>query len=224
MQPEYRRLTNVPHTRRRRRLYSARDHELVRWDDCARTDDPTEVDRPPRIDGEPPDPGRSYRAAPADPPRRGGWLQRTTGLPGPCAADRTCRFSDRPGIRGQALVELALVMPIILLAGLGFIEAGRLVNTKADVDRSTYAVAETAADYPDDERWNAVAGRLLADCDADVHRDAMLATATATCTYHPLIFSGFDGISISSEESAAIRNIADTTPTPSSSTEPSVAP
>ncbi len=120
---------------------------------------------------------------------------------------------------GQAIVELAIIFPLLIFAAMGFLEAGRLVVTKAEVDRNTYAVAETAARYPDDERWQSVAARLLpAECDVQVHRDALLATASSRCQYRPLIFRDYDGIVISSEESAAT---AGPEPTPSPSSEPS---
>lgn len=107
-------------------------------------------------------------------------------------------------VPGQAVVELALAMPIILFIALGFAELGFLIATKAHQDRSTYAVAGWASQHPGDS-WESIASKELPGCDVEVDRsDRDLTRAIATCAYTPRVFPGlFDGLPITSEEVAA---------------------
>jgi hypothetical protein len=215
---------SIPHAARRRRHYSTRAHDRPvagkRWEACSRSDDPAEHDRPPQAllsrlqpTERPVDEldGRSGREAP---------LQRSSGLPGPCAADLTCRYAGRPGWSGQALVEFALIAPVMILVLLGAAEMGMLYAARAAQDRSTAVVADWAADRPGED-WRLAADRELPGCDVHVTIDDGLGilTATATCTYHPRITSNlWDGLPISSEASAAIS--PEPTPSPAGSVAP----
>lgn len=125
---------------------------------------------------------------------------------------------------GQAIVETALVLPLLLFIALGFTEAGILVATKADQDRSTAVVATWAADHPGAD-WQAVADQELPGCDVDVATSADppdLVTAAATCEYLPRVTRGlWDGLPISSEETAASEPAATSAPVePSASAAP----
>jgi hypothetical protein len=206
---------------RRGRTYSPRDHELAsfgqRWHACSRDDDPSEVDRPSRIDGEPPDRARSYPTPPADGSRQ---AVAVPGWDGPCAADLACRYAGRPGIRGQALVEFALVAPVMLFTILGGIEAGMLVVAKADQDRRTAVVATWAGTHPGDESWHAIAADQLAGCSVTEAGDGPdLVTIDATCEYHPVATRGlWDGLPVSSSASAVLAATA--SPEPSASVVP----
>ena len=209
---------STPHAARRRRHYSRRAHDrpAVRWDACSRDDDPSQHDRPAPapLSGlepterpvDPPD-GRSGREAP---------LQRTAGLPGPCASDLTCRYARRPGWSGQAIVEFALIAPIMILVLLGAAEMGMLYAARAAQDRATGVVADWAADRPGED-WHPAADRELPGCAVDVTTDELgIVHAGSTCTYGPKITSNlWDGLPISSEASAAIA--PSPTPEPSAS-------
>ena len=109
--------------------------------------------------------------------------------------------------RGQAIVEFALVFPILAFAGLGLAEAGFLLASQEDQDRATSTVAVWAASHPDAD-WHAVAASELPDCDVDVVASSDppdLFTVTARCTYHPRVTANlWTGLPITTEQSAAI--------------------
>jgi hypothetical protein len=227
-------------TARRGRLYSPREHESRqrdelerragrRWSQYRDVAGFAELvdERPRQTAAQPPAEAVSCHTPPAGTSGRDAGLQLTSGgtgadpsgLSGPCAADRTCRFADRVGIRGQAIVEFALVFPIIAAILLGAAEMGMLYAARAAQDRAGGVVADYAAARPGDESWNAVADRELPGCDVDVTTDGLgILTARATCQYEPVITSNlWDGLPISSEASAAIAP----EPTPSASPDPS---
>ncbi len=126
---------------------------------------------------------------------------------------------------GQALVELAVALPVLMLVALGFLEAGRLMVTKAAQDRDTATVAAWVAVHPS-EAPGPVVGRLdsLRGCDLEVSLDDDLGivTATASCRYEPLVTKGlrvFDNTVITSTEVFAL-----TAPEPSASSPSSPSP
>jgi hypothetical protein len=118
---------------------------------------------------------------------------------------------------GQALAETALILPVLLFAGLGFVEAGFLLGAKAAQDRATATVAAWAAGHPG-EPWAAVAAAELPGCDVTVAvatDPPDLVTASATCTYRPVVTRGlWDGLPISSTEAAAAWPTPDPTVAP----------
>ncbi len=127
--------------------------------------------------------------------------------------------------QGQALVEFALILPILLFIILGSIEAGFLIIEKARQDRETSVVAEWAAGH-DNDSWRAVANKGLPGCDVEVTSPLPdLVQATSRCQYRPKVLVGFpifDGLPISSRE-AAVR-LRTPEPLPSAGPSPSVTP
>lgn len=123
--------------------------------------------------------------------------------------------------RGQALVETALVLPVLLFTCLGFIEAGLLVAQDAAQARATATVAAWAAEHPGDAGWQDVAGRQLGGCQVTLDAsEPGLVTVSATCHYDPRITHGlWDGLPISTSETAAVREAA-----PATSATPAPAP
>ena len=120
---------------------------------------------------------------------------------------------------GQALVEFALITPILLFTILGGVEAGFLLITKADQDRATAVIAQWAAMHPG-ESWNSVANKELPECTVEVKESSPdLLEATSRCLYSPKVLVGFpifSGLPISSHETAALPK-KDPSPDPSPS-------
>jgi len=106
--------------------------------------------------------------------------------------------------RGQALVEFAFILPLLLFILLGAMESGFLLIEKAHQDRATYLVAEWAATHPN-ESWNAVANKELPGCEVEVSDPLPgLVQATSLCPYIPKVgVPLFDRIQISSREAAS---------------------
>ena len=131
-----------------------------------------------------------------------------------------CRPGDYPPHdppRGQALVEFALAVPVVLFLILGGIEAGLLIIDKAQQDRSTGVVADYAAHHPGDASWHAVANQQLPGCAVTLDDTGKpgIVTVGSVCEYHPVATRGlWDGLNVSSEESAAT---SDPTPEPTAS-------
>lgn len=135
---------------------------------------------------------------------------------------RASRLAGSSRGRGQALVELALILPVLLVACLGAADAGRLVVQKADQDRRTAVVAEWAATHPG-ESWHSIAGFELPGCSVEAEdgpRDVV--AIGSVCTFEPLFLHGLlDGLPIASSGSAAA--LTDR-PGPDPSEEPSPSP
>jgi hypothetical protein len=112
-------------------------------------------------------------------------------------------------VRGQAIVEFALVLPLILFIMLGFTEVGFLLIAKAAQDRDTAVIAQWAAVHPG-ESWNSIASKMLPGCDVNVERQPNdLVEATSRCQYRPRVLVGFplfDGLPISSQETSVDLN------------------
>lgn len=119
--------------------------------------------------------------------------------------------------RGQVIVELALAMPVLLFTILGGIEAGFLLIAKADQDRATQVVADWAVFHPG-ESWNSVANQELPGCTVTVDESSRdVVEAASRCQYRPKVLVGmplFDGLPISSHETAAVRVSKSPEPTP----------
>lgn len=129
---------------------------------------------------------------------------------------------------GQALVEFALMLPLVLWIGLAFIEAGLLVAEKADQDRRLAFVADWAAANPDQD-WRPLADDRLPGCAVELadHPDdaADVLTLAATCQYAPIATAGlWAGLPISSEASAVVAPEPTPTPTPTPEPTGTVAP
>jgi len=126
--------------------------------------------------------------------------------------------------KAQALVEFALILPILLFTILGGVEVGYLLITKAHQDRATAVVADWAASHPNSS-WNAVANRELPGCDVEVTSIVPdLVQATSRCPYQPKTgLPMFDQIPISSRETALTRSSppASSSPTPTTVASPS---
>src|SRR5512146_911515 len=105
--------------------------------------------------------------------------------------------------RGQALVEMALLMVFLGGVGWGVLESARLFLTVAHDNRATDTLAHWAAAHPGED-WSAVAERELPGCDVTVSEPMPgVIEAGSRCVYHPLLFRGWDLLPISSRESAA---------------------
>jgi hypothetical protein len=121
--------------------------------------------------------------------------------------------------RGQALVEMALVLPLLLFLFLGAVEAAFLLTAKAYQDRATSVVAVWAAEHPRDSSWNSIAVRELPGCTVTVTTPRPdLIEATAICLYHPVATHGlWNGLPMTSRESANVSP----SPKPGASVSPS---
>jgi hypothetical protein len=120
--------------------------------------------------------------------------------------------------RGQALIELALALPLILLIVLGTVEISFALIAVAKQDRATSTLAQYAALH-DDDSWHAVAERELRGCDVMISQVLPdLVKVEVSCPYQPKVFPGWTGLRISSSE------IAPRVPAPSPPAPASLAP
>ncbi|MBA3583026.1 MAG: pilus assembly protein [Gemmatimonadetes bacterium] len=109
---------------------------------------------------------------------------------------------------GQALVEFALLAPVLLFTILGGIEVAFLLTDRDAQARDTGVVADYAAANPDDASWHALAALRLPGCAVEVDRNPPgppgYVVASATCQYQPVATHGlWDGLPISTEAAAA---------------------
>lgn len=81
--------------------------------------------------------------------------------------------------RGQALVEFALVLPVLMFLLLAFGEVAFLVAAQHGWQREADALADWSASHPD-EPWPS---GLLAGCDDVWVTTGELVTVDATCDY-----------------------------------------
>lgn len=127
------------------------------------------------------------------------------------------------GSKGQAIVEFALVFPLLCFVALGFTEAAFLFIDRAAQDRATDDVVEWAAGHQG-QAWNSIANRELPGCDVTVTLIAKdLLEARSACAYIPRVTRGlWPGLVITSAESAVLT--PGPTPTTSGSPQPSPSP
>ncbi len=126
------------------------------------------------------------------------------------------------GHRGQAIVEFALVLPLMLFICLGFVEAGFLLATQATQARATGVVADYAAAHPTEAPWDSViALEGLASCAVAVTTPMPdIVHVESTCYYDPRVTHGlWEGLPITVEADAALP-----APTPSPTPMPTPVP
>jgi Flp pilus assembly protein TadG len=98
-------------------------------------------------------------------------------------------------MRGQSLVEAALVLPIMLFVMLGFAEAAFLYARVHAAQTSADVLAEVAAQSPG-ESWRAIVQDELdrAECEDGVAESENLSRGrvrvTMTCGYTPVVTNG----------------------------------
>lgn len=122
--------------------------------------------------------------------------------------------------RGQAIVEMAIMLPVAMFIALGFTEVGFLVISKAQQDRTTAVVAEYAAQH-DNDSWHALAAHELPGCDVSLSETTKdVVVVTATCQYQPHVIPGWGGLPMTSRELAE-RPSVPASPSPSEAASPS---
>jgi hypothetical protein len=81
---------------------------------------------------------------------------------------RSLGRAPRPGESGQATVEFALVLPLVVMAMLALIQVGLLVRDHLAVVHAAREAAREASVEPDPARAVAAAHRTLPGADVDV--------------------------------------------------------
>ncbi len=81
-------------------------------------------------------------------------------------AARDGRGSGRARMGGQALVEVGLLLPVLLLLALGTAVVGRVADARAGLDAATAAAAAAAARAPDAATASASARSAFAGASA----------------------------------------------------------
>lgn len=81
---------------------------------------------------------------------------------------RSLGRAPRRGESGQATVEFALVLPLVVMAMLALIQVGLLVRDHLAVIHAAREAAREASVEPDPERAIAAAHRTLPDAEVDV--------------------------------------------------------
>lgn len=131
-------------------------------------------------------------------------------------------YAPRARSRGQALVELALVTPVLLLLILGAAEVGNLGVQRLAWANSAAALAEWAAYRPDEVPGPSWAGvvdqettrtRCVAadvsdawfDDDLGDHHPGSRVVVTMTCRYNPLALQMWDGVPVTVEGVGIVR-------------------
>lgn len=108
--------------------------------------------------------------------------------------------------RGQAIVEMALMLPVFLFAALAFCESGILIATWSEQQRQTGVLADWVVEHPNQD-WSGVQNKLgLQNCTitVDAKNPLDIVHAGVSCHYTPRITSNiWNGLAISTEADAA---------------------
>lgn len=143
-----------------------------------------------------------------------------------------CRPTDYPPYpigarrweRGQVIVELALVTPVVCAALLVGGEVGMIGATKLQQDAATIELARWVAFHPDDDASAAASAFGLEDCTWSSGPDAVpaIVDVEVDCPYAPKLTGGFwTGTTVSSSASVAVQPEPDPSPSPSPTASPS---
>ena len=128
-------------------------------------------------------------------------------------ADPFVRWRTRKVARGQALVEFALVVPVMCFMFLGFAEVGLLLSQREAWTRQAASVADTLAASPDTTARGALTAIAGQGCDgvavsaawASVAPGVEGVTVDLSCAYHPMLSPFFDGLRVTTEAQAVTR-------------------
>lgn len=100
--------------------------------------------------------------------------------------------------RGQAIVEMALVLPLMLTLLLGIAEVGILGYTIQRYQDAAEVLAAHSAEL-DDDAWTSAAIALASDVGCDLAPSgatrtlgAMAVTVRLECQYHPVAYAALD--------------------------------
>lgn len=150
---------------------------------------------------------------PPHPPAGRRWRGRSYLTPPDRRSGLLGRFS---GAQGQALVEFAIIVPVLLFMILAVAELAMLGSAKIRQDAATIEAARWAVANPDD----AAPMPGLAGCAVTTGELDGYVTVASTCTYRPIALRGiWEGLPVSSEAAAALPGEV-----AAETSEPSVAP
>lgn len=144
-------------------------------------------------------------------------------------------------VKGQATVEFALLLPLLLFMGLGFLEGGILLNSQRSMQNSVDVLAKIAAEKIEtigSEDWEAVILEEITRSSDRCAESPNIAVSypdvttesgdrvkvSWSCPYAPLVTNGlWPGLRITVESEAVI-NLPNPEPTPLPSAIPSAPP
>lgn len=125
----------------------------------------------------------------------------------------------RRNLRGQSLVEMAFVAPVLLVILFGIVDMGYLIFAYATVSQGARAGAEAAAQLPPHATWLAYASNAPGDADfVNINQDGCVRTIVAAVRQDSVLFRGAgegginDGLNIGASSGAGLRYITITYP------------